>query len=245
MKKFLLLFGFLASASLAFADGPIIRKATAAEVTARTGEGYVPASLLPAGSGNGDMILGAVQTVIGAKTFGSAGAVGKLKIAGSTSGSTILDAQAVAGTGTVLLPTTGTLATLAGSEALTNKSVNGVTVGTTTGSFTIGDGTRTLTVTANATIGGTMAISGGGTGQTTAAAAFDALTIHGADISSATTTNLDTATGSYVHITGTTTITGITLSDGRVRYVIFDGVLTLTAGSNLILPNCFPSIGQS
>jgi hypothetical protein len=65
---------------------------------------------------------------------------------------------------------------------------------------------------------------------------FDSLTVHGANVASATTVNLDTATGSYVHITGTTTITGITLTDGRVRYIVFDGVLTFTHGQSLILP---------
>ena len=59
----------------------------------------------------GDMILASAQTVTGAKTFGAAGAVGKLKVAGTTSGSTIIDATAVAGSGTVTLPTSGTLAT--------------------------------------------------------------------------------------------------------------------------------------
>ena len=73
--------------------------------------------------GVGDMVLASVQTVTGAKTFGSAGAVGKLIIAGATSGTTILDATAVAGAGTVTLPTTGTLATLAGVEAFTNKTL--------------------------------------------------------------------------------------------------------------------------
>jgi len=46
-----------------------------------------------------------VQTVTGAKTFGTiGGAVGKLILAGSTSGSTILNAAAIAGSTTVTLP---------------------------------------------------------------------------------------------------------------------------------------------
>lgn len=66
-------------------------------------------------AGGGDMVLASVQTVTGAKTFGTiGGAVGKLILAGSTSGSTILDASAIAGATTVTLPgTTGTLALLA------------------------------------------------------------------------------------------------------------------------------------
>ncbi len=50
----------------------------------------------------------------------------------------------------------------------------------------------------------------------------------GANIASATTINLTTATGNTVHITGTTTITTVTLGAGMIRDVIFDGILTLT-----------------
>lgn len=49
----------------------------------------------------------------------------------------------------------------------------------------------------------------------------------GANIASASTVNLDTATGNRVHITGTTTIAAVTLTRGP-RTVIFDGILTLT-----------------
>lgn len=49
----------------------------------------------------------------------------------------------------------------------------------------------------------------------------------GTAISSAATINLDTATGNRVHITGTATITAVTLTRGP-RTVIFDGILTLT-----------------
>jgi hypothetical protein len=58
----------------------------------------------------------------------------------------------------------------------------------------------------------------------------------GADIASAATINLTTATGNLVHVTGTTTITAITIPVGAERTVIFDGALTLTHGAALLLP---------
>lgn len=61
-------------------------------------------------------------------------------------------------------------------------------------------------------------------------------TPQGADIASAATVNLDTATGNVVDVTGTASITAITLSQGRTRIVRFTGVLTLTHGASLVLP---------
>ena len=58
----------------------------------------------------------------------------------------------------------------------------------------------------------------------------------GATIASAGTVNLNTATGNYIQISGTTTITAITLGEGRQAKVKFDGILTLTNGASLILP---------
>jgi hypothetical protein len=77
------------------------------------------------------------------------------------------------------------------------------------------------------------------TGTTTAlkvSVAQQIETQQGANIASASTINLDTATGSYVHVTGTTDITAVTLAQGRIRTVVFDGVLNLTNGASLILP---------
>lgn len=66
--------------------------------------------------------------------------------------------------------------------------------------------------------------------------ALDNLSVHGADVASATTTNLETATGDLVDVTGTTAITTITLSEGHERTVRFTGILTLTHGASLVLP---------
>ena len=66
---------------------------------------------------------------------------------------------------------------------------------------------------------------------------MDNINIHGADVTSAATVDLDAATGVLVDITGATTITAITLAEGRERVVRFTGALTLTHGAALVLPN--------
>ena len=65
---------------------------------------------------------------------------------------------------------------------------------------------------------------------------FDQISIHGGDIASGGTINLETATGYLVDVTGTTTITAITLNEGHQRVVRFTGILTLTNGASLVLP---------
>lgn len=68
--------------------------------------------------------------------------------------------------------------------------------------------------------------------------AIERLQAKGADIASATTTDIGAATGDFVHVTGTTTITGLgTITAGRKRIVRFAGNLTLTHNAtSLILP---------
>ncbi len=91
------------------------------------------------------------------------------------------------------------------------------------------------------TPGGTdVAIADGGTGSSTASGALANLGVEKTDtaIASATTTDIGAATGQNVHITGTTTITGLgTVAAGVFRRVEFDGILTLTHnGTSLKLP---------
>lgn len=66
----------------------------------------------------------------------------------------------------------------------------------------------------------------------------------GADIASATTTDLSAATGNSVIITGTTTITGFgTVQAGTIMKLTFSGILTLTHNAtSLILPNATGNI---
>lgn len=62
----------------------------------------------------------------------------------------------------------------------------------------------------------------------------------GSNIASATTTSIGAATGNYVHITGTTTITGFgtAAQAGVTRTLVFDGILTLTHNASaIILPS--------
>jgi hypothetical protein len=81
--------------------------------------------------------LASAQVITGAKTFGTiGGTVGKLILAGSTSGSTILNASATAGSTTVVLPAANdTLVALATTDTLTNKRIT-PRVGSTTSSAT-------------------------------------------------------------------------------------------------------------
>lgn len=59
----------------------------------------------------------------------------------------------------------------------------------------------------------------------------------GADVASAGTLDLTNTTGNVVDVTGTTTITAITLPEGQRRTLRFTGILTLTNGASLVLPS--------
>jgi hypothetical protein len=73
-----------------------------------------------------------------------------ITLGGNLTTTTAAISLAASGSGsTVTLPTTGTLATLAGSEALTNKTYNGLTVSGSAGTLTIPTGATLVTSGAN------------------------------------------------------------------------------------------------
>lgn len=94
-------------------------------ITTTTGTLTIPNGVTltgPAASGT-VMATNSADTVTGVKTFGSAGAVGKFVLAGSTSGSTVVNAGAVAGSTTITLPAvTDTLVSKTSTDTLTNKT---------------------------------------------------------------------------------------------------------------------------
>lgn len=125
----------------------------------------------------------------------------------------------------LILPATGNITTSAGDTAWANWDDFGIW---RLSPYTL----------ANGTVLGVVPINKGGTGQTTAVAGGDALSVQSSDIASASTTNLAAATGWAVRVTGTTTITALgTANAGVLRTVTFAGILTLTHNAtSLVLP---------
>jgi hypothetical protein len=130
---------------------------------------------LASGAVTDDKITG---TISGAKGGTGVNNTGKTITLGgnlTTSGANALTMNTIAPTN-INLPSTGTLATLNGGEALTNKSINGLQLTSSLTGFTIAGGTtsKTLTVAADANVTGTNTgdqtitltgdVSGSGTG---------------------------------------------------------------------------------
>jgi len=78
-------------------------------------------------------------------------------------------------------------------------------------------------------------LTAGGTGGTSQITGWDGLSAKGTDIASAGTINLTTATGPRIDITGTTTITAVTLAAGSIRIARATGIFQITASASLLV----------
>ena len=146
-------------------------------VLTSNGPGLAPTFKAP---GVGDMVLSVNQTVTGIKTFGDVGNVGKLVLAGNTSGTTTLNGPAVGSNGVVTLPDQGVLVSENGTQTLLNKTLNSPslvspTLGVATGtSLSLGGGSTLITTnqtgTGNLVMSSTPTISGAILNGTTTAA---------------------------------------------------------------------------
>ena len=152
--------------------------------------------------GAGDMILASIQTVTGAKTFNSS----KLILAGATSGTSTLNAAAVAGATTLTLP--GSTDTLVGrdtSDTLTNKVLTSATITTklnptTNDGAPLGDTTHQFS---------DLFLAEGGVinwdnGDATLTQTNNVVTLAGATLETST---VGTTTNSVVTVDGTQTLT--------------------------------------
>jgi hypothetical protein len=189
-----------------------------------------------------------------AYTFGVDPSKGALGPAGAGYGGTSTTSLAIA-TGSKSFTTQAGYAYQAGNYIRASSAADGTnymegTITSYTGTSLVlnvskvgGSGTKTDWT---FSLSGTPGATGAGTGDMLAAnnlsdvsnkkTSLDNLSVHGADIASATTTNLETSTGDLIDVTGTTTITAITLNDGHERTVRFTGILLLTHGASLLLP---------
>lgn len=104
----------------------------------------------------GGVLAGSSPAFTTTPTLGASGTLGTISFGNATSGTITLSPVAgVLGSATITLPAaTDTMAVLAASQALTNKSYNGLTLTATTGTFTLANA-KTLSVTNSLTLSGT------------------------------------------------------------------------------------------
>jgi hypothetical protein len=77
-------------------------------------------------------------------------------------------------------------------------------------------------------------VTAGGTGGTSVITGWDGLAKKGTDIATASSINLTTATGPSLTLTGTTTVTAVTLAEGSIRIVRAAGAFQITSSASLL-----------
>lgn len=69
--------------------------------------------------------------------------------------------------------------------------------------------------------------------------------LKGSPIATAATINLNAATGNYLHLTGSASVSAVTLAQGAEREVTLDDSPTFVNSANLILPSAANLVGQA
>jgi hypothetical protein len=136
----------------------------------------------------------------------------------------------------VTLPTTGTLATLSGSEALTGKTYNGLTLTAATTGFTVAGGTTSKTLTVSETLTLTSATAGNslniGTGGTLGSNAFTSTSFQPLATNLTSIGNLANSAG-YLYNNGSGNFSYTTPGDINTTYS--QSAVTTTGGAFLRL----------
>ena len=110
------------------------------------------------------------------------------------------------------------------------------------GSNTVSAGTTILSALENSLVNDLITmfntawpVSLGGTGGTTPITAWDAIAVKGTTVPSASTLVLSTVTGPYIDISGTTSVTAVTLANNSWRIARATGIFVLTASASLLV----------
>lgn len=182
----------------------------------------------------GGVLAGATPAFTTTPVLGASGTLGTLGFGNATSGTITLSPVAGAlGTVTLTMPAaTDTLAVLAASQALTNKTYNGLTLTSTTGTFTLTNG-KTFAVTHGLTLAGTDSTtmtfpSVSATITRTVASGAKALATGAIGSAACTAAQTDTATGTLT----TDTIAATFNADPTA----VTGYVPLTTGMLTIIP---------
>ena len=184
------------------------------------------------GGGSGDMVLASVQTITGAKTFGTpGGAVGKLILAGSTSGSSILNAAAVAGSTTIVLPNANSTLPIFGQQITFTGPTAARSIALPDAAFTVARSDAAQTFTGIQTFSSAPVFSTiSNTGTLTLPTSTDTL------VGRATTDTLTNKSIAGSQLTGAFTASGLTMSTGKLlgRGTASTGAVEeITLGTNL------------
>jgi hypothetical protein len=166
---------------------------TASTIVKRDASGNFSAGTITASlSGNATNVTGVVLGANGGTGVANTGKTITLGGNLTTSGA-YNTTLTTTGNTTLTLPSAGTLSTLTGSEAFTNKTINGLTPTALTTGFTIAGGTSTSTT---LTVGNNASISGTNTGDQTISLTGD-ITGTGTGSFATTLANSGVTAGSY------------------------------------------------